>query len=45
MTIQDAIRELQQIRQYCTATAIPAVDYAIKVLKEKAEAESKACAE
>lgn len=41
MTTQDAIRELFQIRQYCTATAIPAVDYAIKVLKEKAEAEAK----
>ena len=41
MTTLEAIRELTQIRQYCTATAIPAVDYAIKVLKEKLETETK----
>ena len=39
MTTQDAIRELTQIRQYCSAKSIPAVDYAIKVLKEKLESE------
>ena len=39
MTAKDAIRELEQIKQYCTARAIPAVDYAILVLRERAEAE------
>jgi hypothetical protein len=41
MTPQEAIRELKQIRQYCTASSIPAVDYAIDVLLEKQEAEDK----
>ena len=39
MTAREAIRELEQIKQYCTAKSIPAVDYAIKVLKEKSESE------
>ena len=38
MTAKEAIRELEQIKQYCTARAIPAVDYAIRVLKEHEEA-------
>ena len=37
MTAKEAIRELELLKQYCSAKAIPAVDYAIKVLKEKAE--------
>lgn len=37
MTAKEAIRELEQIKQYCTAKAIPAVDYAIKVLQQTAE--------
>lgn len=39
MTAKEAIRELQNMKQYCTAKSIPALDYAIKALKEKAEAE------
>lgn len=35
MTAQEAIRELQQIKQYCTAKSIPALDYAIRALQEK----------
>ncbi len=41
MTTQEAIRELTHIRQYCTAKSIPAVDYAIKVLREKQDEEGK----
>ncbi len=41
MTAKEAIRELQNMKQYCTAKSIPALDYAIKALKEKAEAEEK----
>ena len=41
MTTQEAIRELQNIRQYCAAKAIPAVDFALKVLREKLEQEEK----
>lgn len=41
MTVQEAIRELQNIKNYATASALPALDYAIAVLTEKAEAESK----
>lgn len=37
MTAKEAIRELEQIRQYCSAKAIPAVDYAIKVLRKQLE--------
>ena len=39
MTAKEAIRELELLKQYCTAKAIPDVDYAIKVLMEKAESE------
>lgn len=42
MTANEAIRELEQIKQYCTARAIPAVDYAIRVLREQQETEEKA---
>ena len=33
MTAQYAIHELKQVRQYCSARAIPAIDYAIQVLQ------------
>ena len=33
MTAQHAIHELKQVRQYCSARAIPAIDYAIQVLQ------------
>ena len=39
MTAQEAIRELQNIKNYCTASALPALDYAIAVLTEKQERE------
>ena len=39
MTAKQAVRELQNMRQYCTAKSLPALEYAIKVLKEKAESE------
>ena len=35
MTTKEAIRQLQDMKQYCTAKSIPALDYAIKALKEK----------
>ena len=41
MTTQEAIRELQNIRQSCAAKSIPAVDFALKVLREKLEQEEK----
>lgn len=41
MTAQEAIRELQKIRNYCNATSIPAIDYAIEAILERAEQESK----
>lgn len=41
MTAQKAIKELKQVRQYCTASAIPAIDYAIQVLQGLAEREKK----
>ena len=37
MTAKEAIRELEQIKQYCTAKSIPAVDYAIQVLQQTQE--------
>lgn len=39
MTAKEAIRELELLKQYCTAKAIPAVDYAIKALRQLAEQE------
>ncbi len=39
MTAQEAIRELQNMKSYCTAKSIPALDYAIAVLTEKLEKE------
>ena len=40
MNAQTAIRELKEIRQYCTPTSLEALNYAIEVLKEKAKEES-----
>lgn len=40
MTAKEAIRELEHMKQYCTAKAIPALDCAIRALREKAERES-----
>ena len=39
MPTKGAIRQLQDMKQYCTAKSIPALDYAIKALREKAERE------
>ncbi len=39
MTAREAIRELENMKQYCTAKSIPALDYAIKALREKQENE------
>lgn len=39
MTAKEAIRELEHMKQYSTAKAIPALDCAIKALKEQAERE------
>ena len=39
MTVQEVIKELQNIKNYCTASALPALDYAIAVLTEKKERE------
>lgn len=41
MTAQSAIHELKQVRQYCSARAIPAIDYAIQVLQGLAEREKR----
>ena len=41
MTAQNAIHELKQVRQYCSARAIPAIDYAIQVLQGLAEREKR----
>ena len=35
MTTKEAIRQLQDMKQYCTAKSIPALDYAIKALKKQ----------
>ncbi len=39
MTTKEAIRELIHMKQYCTARSLPALDYAIKALKEKEQQE------
>ena len=39
MTAKEAIRELQNMKQYCTAKSIPALDCAIQALKEKEKKE------
>ena len=42
MTVEEVIRELANIKNYCTASALPALDYAIAVLEQQKEAEEKA---
>ena len=42
MTAQEAIRELQKVRNYCNATSIPAIDYAIEAILEKEDRASRA---
>lgn len=42
MTAKEAIRELKIVRNYCNAKSIPAIDYAIRALREKAEQETQA---
>ena len=37
MTAKEAILELERMKKYCTAKAIPALDYAIQALREKQE--------
>ena len=39
MTTAEAIKELQNIKNYCAASALPALDYAIAVLTKKLESE------
>ena len=39
MTAKEAIRELEHMKQYSPAKAIPALDFAIKALREQAERE------
>ncbi len=39
MTTQEAIKELTNMKNYCTIKSIPALDYAIAVLTEKLEKE------
>ena len=41
MTLQEVIQELQNIKSYCTASALPALDYAIAVLTEVKEQREK----
>ncbi len=41
MTISDCIAELKDIKNYCTISAIPAVDFAIKTLEEKMAEDAK----
>lgn len=39
MTTKEVIRELENIKQYCTAKSIPALDYAIDALLKQQEQE------
>ncbi len=39
MTAQEAIHELQNIKNYCTASALPALDYAIAMLTKQLDEE------
>ena len=41
MDLQEVIRELQNIKNYCTPSALPALEYAITVLTEKLEEQAK----
>ena len=39
MTTREVIKELQNIKNYCSASSLPALDYAIAVLTQKLESE------
>ena len=39
MTIQEVIKELQNIKNYCAASSLPALDYAIAVLTQMQQSE------
>ena len=41
MDLQEVIRELQNIKNYCTPSALPALEYAITVLKGKLDDQAK----
>ena len=41
MDLQEVIRELQNIKNYCTPSALPALEYAIAVLTGKLEDQAK----
>lgn len=41
MDIQEVIKELQNIKNYCTPNALPALEQAISVLTEKLEEQGK----
>ena len=41
MDLQEVIRELQNIKNYCTPSALPALEYAIAVLTVMLEEQAK----
>ena len=41
MDLKEVIRELQNIKNYCTPSALPALEYAIAVLTGKLEDQAK----
>lgn len=41
MDLQEVIRELQNIKNYCTPSALPALEYAITVLTGKLDDQAK----
>ena len=41
MDLQEVIRELQNIKNYCTPSALPALEYAITVLAGKLDDQAK----
>ena len=41
MDLREVIRELQNIKNYCTPSALPALEYAITVLTEKLDEQEK----
>ena len=41
MDIQEVIKELQNIKNYCTPSALPALEYAIAVLTQKSAEQEK----
>lgn len=41
MTAKEAIRELEQMKQYTAAKSIPVLDYAIKAIQDQMKQEQK----